>query len=384
VDLLSVFLLKKLKRRFGRLPLLCVMLSIANGGETRGAVSVIDFGADPRGQLDSAPAFRAAIQSNRNIYVPPGTYKFSSTVEAPCCAYDPVAVLVNSKENFSIIGERASIVVGDEIALSSAFHFEGSKGWTISGLVIRGNRHGLTRDQENVGIAISNNTDFNISDIHFASGLAGNGAGFAGNWNMNGTIENIVMDNVAICTDFASAKNILIKEVVALGSSALSDNEAGRVGHTCFSFIRDAENLFSNRTSNIINGNNHIIIENSTARNFSTSVFIEDGKFLSIKNNIFSSPGIGLAKGLGIWVKNPVIVPGDINKLFEISENTFENIGRDVAGYAVLFSSPDGKGYLILRNKIIEQNVFCNINGYPIGIIESSSIKINSSNFQRH
>ncbi len=46
----------------------------------RESVSVLDFGADPTGAIDSAPAFRLAIAAAKNIYVPTGTYSIESNI----------------------------------------------------------------------------------------------------------------------------------------------------------------------------------------------------------------------------------------------------------------------------------------------------------------
>ena len=43
------------------------------------SVSVLDFGADPTGVADSAPAFQAAIAASLSIYIPAGTYTIGTT-----------------------------------------------------------------------------------------------------------------------------------------------------------------------------------------------------------------------------------------------------------------------------------------------------------------
>jgi hypothetical protein len=43
-------------------------------------VSVLDFGADPTGLVDSAAAFAAAISAAKNVYVPTGTYEIGSNI----------------------------------------------------------------------------------------------------------------------------------------------------------------------------------------------------------------------------------------------------------------------------------------------------------------
>lgn len=70
-------------------------------------VNVLDFGADPTGAADSGPAINAAIASSASpaIYIPPGIYKISTTIQVnkTYCAIRGagagVTVLANSTAN---------------------------------------------------------------------------------------------------------------------------------------------------------------------------------------------------------------------------------------------------------------------------------------------
>jgi hypothetical protein len=43
--------------------------------------NVVDLGADRTGRADSQPAFQAAVNTYKNLYVPPGTYQINSAVD---------------------------------------------------------------------------------------------------------------------------------------------------------------------------------------------------------------------------------------------------------------------------------------------------------------
>lgn len=62
-------------------------------------VNLLDFGADPTGVNDCSAALAAAIAKSNNIYIPAGTYKFTST--------------------FTVTGARGLIIQGESSALTA-------------------------------------------------------------------------------------------------------------------------------------------------------------------------------------------------------------------------------------------------------------------------
>ena len=74
-------------------------------------VSVLDFGADPTGIMDSASAFAAAIAAAKNVYVPAGTYQIGSniSVTTPVRIYGdgPSATVV--ERNYSPVSDAQGV-----------------------------------------------------------------------------------------------------------------------------------------------------------------------------------------------------------------------------------------------------------------------------------
>jgi hypothetical protein len=62
-------------------------------------VNLLDYGADPTGTNDCSAALTAAIAASNNIYIPAGTYKFTST--------------------FTVTGSRGLIIQGESTALTA-------------------------------------------------------------------------------------------------------------------------------------------------------------------------------------------------------------------------------------------------------------------------
>lgn len=176
----------------------------------RDVVSLLDFGADPTGATDSAPAFRAALAAvayGGMIFIPTGLY------------------LLNSASNNAILDFSAFPNKG--VTLQGA-------GWTLKtgGSFSFGVGQGPQGSILQIGTSISNTTDFfhqaptdlvigGVSWKDFAivasTGAYGvphgqNGFSIDGTANANGYIENLVMDNVFI-DNFAAGSSILVNGV---------------------------------------------------------------------------------------------------------------------------------------------------------------------------
>lgn len=82
----------------------------------REIVSVMDFGAIGNGIADDAPAFQAAINalpaSGGSIIVPPGTYKWNSTVTIG----DGTASSASTKNNIQLIGSGGGFTTSESLA----------------------------------------------------------------------------------------------------------------------------------------------------------------------------------------------------------------------------------------------------------------------------
>lgn len=112
-----------------------------------GAVNVKWFGAKGDGTTDDTAAINASIAASKDILVPPGTYKVSSTITIP--------------DNGSIIGEgRAqSVILADSISGSTIYNGSSfTTGQRVSGLKITG--------VATTGIKIYNCSPCYVGDVH--------------------------------------------------------------------------------------------------------------------------------------------------------------------------------------------------------------------------
>ena len=299
-------------------------------------VSVLDFGADPTGLADSAPAFRTAIQSTRRIAIPPGRYLLNSTTDAICCAMGRVAVMVQDKHDFEVVGNRVTIVVGDAIANSSAFQFDHDRNYVVEGLAIQGNRKGLGPRQENVGIMSSSAVGFRYQNIQM-SGFEGLGAGFAGDWLVDGTFSDLNMIGIGIGLDLAFLKNVTIRRFRVRGGSASTP------GQKAVSIIRDGPNLGSNHTGIDFDDTDGVTIEGGVTQDFVTGAAISTGTNIRLRNNTWEdSPNLESAKGIGVYVHyipdGPFSSVGHPAGKISIDHDTFINAasyGALVEGSAV-------------------------------------------------
>ncbi len=342
---------------------------------TVSSVNVLSNGADPTGMTDSAPAFRAAMGSNRKVFIPPGHYLLASTETAPCCAFNKAAVLVQGYSNFEVDGYDATIKVADGIALSSAFHFDRDEKFAVHGLTIQGTRSGLSSGQENVAIGVSNGADFAFKDLHLTGNFGGEGAAIAGDWMVEGIFENIKMDAVGQCADVAFLKDVSFRNIQANGAGSTGTRDS--VGDKCLSFIDDVPNQSTNATGRNFSETNGVIIENVSESNFNEGVFISSGMNYCLSGNHWSrNPGQRNAKGMGIYIAyvnggvsssvgaapRNIIIDGDV-----LSDN-----GSAVPGYGLLINSTAITNSDLVTNVSIQRTTFHNNNETAIDVIGSA------------
>lgn len=299
---------------------------------TTGTTNVIAAGADPTGVADSAPAFRTAIQSNKTAIVPPGTYRLSSTVSAPCCANDAAAVLVQSKTNFQVIGYGATIVVDNGIALSTAFHFDQDSNYSVEGLTIQGTRSGLSGGQENVGITSTSDVNFTYRDIHFTGNFGGVGAALAADWLVNGSFSNILIDKAGQCADFAFLQNVSFQTIRATGADTNGNTGANQTGMKCLSVIVDGLNSATNNTGVSFTATNYVSITDVSASNFNVGAYL--------------STGTGYSFAADHWIANvgTSSTPGYGIQLDYIASGSFASTGAPVGNVVVNGDTFTGNG----------------------------------------
>src|SRR5262249_40516439 len=104
---------------------------------------------------DFAPSIRAAVGSNRIIYVPPATYIFkSAVVPGALPAANLTGVFIDGFSNFTISAHGATFEVDDATAAKTFTHFTfyNDRNFFFYGGAITGNRSGITSNAENGGI----------------------------------------------------------------------------------------------------------------------------------------------------------------------------------------------------------------------------------------
>lgn len=158
--------------------------------------NVIDYGADPTGVKDSSPAFRAVVGSNRIIFVPPGTYTFSSDNTGgqtfPPNPAANVLVDIDSHNNWAIFGYGATINIASAAVTGggTVFFISRCNNWQVYGLTIN---QAAPVTGFNGGFGIASCTNFHISHITFGPNLEHQA--FYGNFMVDGLIDNIWMEH---------------------------------------------------------------------------------------------------------------------------------------------------------------------------------------------
>lgn len=93
-------------------------------GKLAQVVSVIDFGADRSGVLDSTAAFTAAAAnaSSANVELPSGTYKLSSPVAGNFVKNGQVTLTLSGTGNITApsYGDASSFVIGNQVSVSGS------------------------------------------------------------------------------------------------------------------------------------------------------------------------------------------------------------------------------------------------------------------------
>jgi hypothetical protein len=265
------------------------LLQGIGGGSGLGVFDVTVIGADPTGVLDSAPAFNAAMGSNRIVYIPPGTYRFASTQPppAPYTHPHPCCVLIDSYYNFVVTGYAATIVVDDGVALSEAFLIARCHDFIFEGLTIQGTRKSLTIvAQINVGLMGHSWERFLIQDLHFTGNFGHSGAGIDGDWIVNGTYRNIVMDAVGFGFDMAYLYNVIFENIRVRGSDAHFDATIPSLpGGLGLSIIVDPPNATYNFTSVPFTETEFVTVRNCDFVNMTAGFKTTTGKHITLMGN---------------------------------------------------------------------------------------------------
>lgn len=271
--------------------------------------NVVQLGADPTCTTDSAPAFRTAIISGAIVQVPPGCYLFKSLQSAPCCAFNSPAVLVSGQTDFVIQGYGATIKMDNSITVAgsppSAFHFDQSSNFRVTGLAIEGNRTALNAGDENVAIGLSSDINFEFEDIFATGNYGGNGAIFAGDWLVNGSFNRIYGGKLGQCYDLAFLLHVRIGQTHGIGADTNGTISQTNVGQKCLSIVYDVPNVAQNKTGTAFSDTSDVTVTGFDASNFNTGAFISSGNAINLYGNAWhDNPGTAAAAGgIGVLIQ---------------------------------------------------------------------------------
>jgi hypothetical protein len=305
---------------------------------------------------DAAPAFRAAVGSNRTYFVPPGTYTLSTYVDdcLPGATFGP-QVIINfcNISNFHIEAYGAVIkTVPDPVHHTTEIMvMQGDSNFSVAG----GTWQGSLSSGNLLGLGtcvavIFNSTDFTFKDMHLTKRYT---QGFAGDFDKNGIFTNIQLDASSMGFDLAYQQNISFDHITATG---LSFDGTASPGQALISLISDTVNL-PYRTVSFGAFTKNISVSNSSASHFAFTYHITDGSKYNFRNNtsngtntsfdyyIVTTSGrsvgnINITGAISTGFKSSVyFVPGPLGKdqSFHdiiISSSTFSNdaIAIDVEG----------------------------------------------------
>jgi len=351
---------------------------------------VLKLGADPTGVKDSAPAFRLAIGSNREIVVPSGTYRFASdqAVPSPYRALGRPGVLLEGLTNFHIRLTGATITLDPALAAKgdSIYMIDRSDHFSVDGGIYRAT---VPPSVEVVAYALTNDQHFKFDDLTLKGVWGGIGAPFNGNWLVDGVFTNLKLYGVGQCVDFGQAHDITLTHVVAYGAG----NSLTGPGQKCFSFFNDAYfskfNFTGQHWPNVIDGvkvldsyisrfevgfvpsvgSNYVFSHNRLDENLGNPKagrsgfpvlinYVASGHYSSvgfpvhnvtISNNVFTNNGNHSTHGAAILIANGTIkndfdVISDIN----ITGNTFDNNNNT----AVRANSPRRLAHIVICNNV--------------------------------
>lgn len=338
-----------------------------------GAVSVKQFGAKGDGVHDDAPPIQACVTAVTDTWIPAGNYLMNSTNAAPIPVTDPINILIQSKNNFSIrCSSNAQFLLSATANLSCVWGFWKCNNFVFDGANLVGNRTGLVLGQESVGINLMSVTNFQIRNVRLSGSWIDSGTAFGGDWMVNGLIENVQADSIGQGFDIAFMQNVTFRNINMFGQSA-----GGTCGQIGFNTSYDVPLATYNSTgiSFLGNNTNHIYFENCKFANFNAGAFITTGSYFYFDEhcnfNNCAGTSSGSIQGWGMiitWINSyPAQSAGFPCNKFYFQGTHFENNGLLIGGGGCQIS---GSG--ITNGDIISDIYFDNCHFYnngPTGLV---------------
>lgn len=250
---------------------------------------------------DAAPAFRAAVGSNRTYYIPAANYTFRSYTLGFIGAASPggglvsTAVFFNGLQGFKVDATGASFnldaVSAGTIQGAAAVHFffNNNQNFEVTGGVYNGSKAGVGSNS-NVAFVNHNAVNFEFSNIHLTGNFGspyntGGGTGFAIDYNLSGVYRNITIDAVGLGFDTAFLHDVQFDHINCYGAGVDGGHTAGDFGRSCISIIYDGPSVGYNTTGYLFTTSDNVKITNSRAQNFYYGFLIGDGAEICVCNN---------------------------------------------------------------------------------------------------
>lgn len=334
--------------------------------EQKGAISVKQFGAKGDGINDDAPPIQACVTAVVDTWIPDGTYLMNSMNAAPIPVTNPINILIQSKNNFSIrCSANATFTLSNTANLSCVWGFWKCNNFTFDGANLFGNRTGLVLGQESVGIALMSVTNFKITNVYLKGPWIDSGTAFGGDWWVNGLIQNVQADTIGQGFDIAFLQNVVFDNINMFGQSA-----GGTCGQIGFNTSYDVPLSTYNFTGYTLLGNNtnHVYFKNCRFANFNAGAFITTGSYLffdsacNFNNNAGTSTGS--IQGWGVilnWINAyPAQSAGFPVQHVYFQGTTFENNGLLVNGGGVLINGSGITNSDLINDIYFEDCIFYN------------------------
>jgi hypothetical protein len=348
------------------------------------------WGALANASTDSAPAFRAAIGSNRTIHTYPASYVFSSTIATTGYGPFPAAVYPIGQSKFTFDNWfstfKASAAVNATV--NALFFLDrntdgGIEGGTYIGDVTRLSNPAV---QESVAIVTHNQVNPRIRNIVIAGNWGGLSTGFAGDYVVNGVYEHIRAMNTGQCEDIAFVKDTIFDDWNCSGSDATGSGGSLHSGSKGFAFLYDppaAGDNYLPRPYDTLNTNSGVKLLHSTVTNYNSCIQVAAGDgFLIEGNNIYGCPGNSNgAQGIGLEITYDAIasvghpVTDLIAQYNWIHDNGSQGAGAGVNLGNGSITNRDVMAGIQVVNNIIENNNVCGINATGMSHLRNIDVR---------
>jgi len=277
-------------------------------------VDVREFGADPAGKSDSAPALRAmfAFGSNHVFVIPPGTYLIGSTISSPyalvtgAIGFGLFCKSDNPCRNISVFAYGARFITASATANIDYSGFAWINNFHWYGGSFVANPSNWPLNAEPTAMLLFDINDFRFQDIYAEGNWGGSTRTpvmFAMDNIAYGVFDHIVMPQQSECFDAAFLRYVAFSRIQAVGSG----DRGGSSHAACISIEYDATTLAKYPSLVPFTSTDHVTIDDSSEiSNFDDGIFLRAGSDYKIAAHSFNNPGGGTwpVHGAGVALYN--------------------------------------------------------------------------------